>query len=137
MKTMSYAFARNLLLALFGLSFSMQVQAGELRCRAGLQPDKEKYTFSSEKQPIDFTTSEMSLVEYGETYSVRKYRVEIENFLVEGILFLNSGHALELSITDRVTGVVAKVSDHGRAILDMSSPKASGFTNISAVCTKQ
>lgn len=127
-------FTRNILLILFGLSLTLEAYAEELRCFAGLQPDKEKSEFVSEKKPEDFTTSETSLIQYGQTYSVRKYRVEIENFVVEGILFLNSGIAAELSITDQKTGTIAQVKEHGRVGLNMSSPRETGFIHIAATC---
>jgi hypothetical protein len=130
------AFTRNILLVLFGLSFTLQASAEELRCFAGLQPNLDKNEFVSEKKPVDFTTSETSLVRYGKTYSARKYRVEIENFVVEGILFLNSGNAAELSITDRKTGAIAQVSELGIVRLTMSSPRVGDFIHIAAACTQ-
>lgn len=130
------AFKRNILSVLFGLSLTPQANAQGLQCFAGRLQDKERNVVVEEKTPKDFATSETTLVQYGQTYSVRKYRVEIENFVVEGILFLDSGIAAELSITDRTTGTVAQVKEHGTVRLNMSSPRAGGLINIAATCTQ-
>ncbi|MGE3610865.1 MAG: hypothetical protein AB7I27_14840 [Bacteriovoracaceae bacterium] len=128
---------RNILFVLFTLSLTLQAQAEELMCFAGIQPNKQKNEYISEKKTEDFTTSETSIIRYGKTYSVRKYQVKIENFIVEAVVYLDSGLAPELSITDRITGTIAEVREHGQVRLSMSGPRTTGLIHISAACTQR
>lgn len=119
------------------VSATTLAHAEELHCFAGIQPDPQKNAYVSEKKPQDFTTRATSLIRYGQTYLVRKYQVEIENFIVEGIVYLNSGVAPELSITDRITGASATVQEHNQVRLVMSSPRAAGLIRLSASCAQR
>lgn len=134
---MQHLLTRTLMLGFCFSIFTVELHAAGLSCLAGLQPDKSKNSFTSQLRPEDFVTTDTSLTQYGQTYVVRKYRAEVSHFVIEGILFLDSGVAPELSITDVTTGVVAEIKEHSQLRLSLSSPRSSGVVNISATCMKQ
>lgn len=131
---MKRSFTLGALFVILGLSFSLQAHAEELRCYAGIQPDKQKNEYVSERKSADFTTSEVTINRRGKSYLARKYRVEIENFLVEGTLYLDSGAPAQLSITDQTIGAIAEVEEHRLVRLSMSSPRTVGLVQIFAGC---
>ncbi len=65
---------------------------------------------------------------------MRKYTVVIDDFLVEGTVFLDRGVAMELAITDIKSGVVGMTKEHGSASLSMRRSDSSKESQIVASC---
>lgn len=133
---MKRIFTLNMPFVLVTLFLSFHVHAEGLICDAGIQPDEHRLVFTSEKTAEDFVTSETSIVRFDKTYFARKYTTEIENFIIEGTIYPGSGLAQDLSITDRATGVIAKVQEHRLVSLCLSGFRDGKLTRVCAGCMR-